>query len=138
MIFVVSTWLLGFGLAIVFISNGIARFSGERRMIQRKNRLGLDDDIYGLVAWAEVVAGAGLVLSSLYGPPGAWPSLFKSFVWFPIGLISVSALIGIRTLSVWLRQRVGSSLDDTIPSIILVLLCLAFFIAFSSRQILLG
>ena len=107
-------------------------------MVQRKNRLGLDDDVYGLVAWAEVVAGTGLVFSSLYGPAGAWPALFHSFVWFPIGLFSVSALIGIRTLSVWLRQRVGSRLDDIIPSIILVLLCLAFLIAFSSRQILLG
>jgi uncharacterized membrane protein len=138
LIFVIVSWILGFGLAIVFISNGIARFSGEQTMLQRKNRLGIDDNLYGLVAWAEVAAGTGLVLATLYGPDGSWPSVFKSFVWFPIGLASVIALIILRTLSVWLRRRVGSSLDDTIPSIILVLLCLAFLIAFCSRQILLG
>jgi len=138
LLFVVVSWILGVVLGIFFISNGIARFSGDRQMVQRKNRFELRDDLYGIVAWAEVAAGAGLVLSSLYGPDGAWPSLFKNFAWFPIGLASVFALITIRTTSVWFRQQYGSTLDDTIPSIILVLLCLAFLIAFSSRQILLG
>lgn len=138
MLFVVVSWILGLALGIGFISNGIARFNGDEQMVRRKRRLGVGDDVFGLLAWAEVAAGAGLVLSSLYGPEGAWPSLFHHNIWFPVGIVSIGALIVFRTTSVWLRRKVGSSLDDAIPSMILVLSCVAFLIAFCSRQILLG
>lgn len=138
MLFVVVSWIWGIGLGIGFISNGIARFSGDEQMMKRKDRLGIDDDVFGLLAWAEVAAGTGLVLATLYGPEGAWPSLFHHPVWFPIGLGCVLALIGVRTVSIWYRRLVNSKLDDMIPSMILILCCMAFLIAFCSRQILLG
>ena len=138
MIFVVVSWVLGLGLAVAFISSGIARLTGDRRMLRRKNHLGVDDELYTLVAAAEIVAGSGLVLGTLSGPVGAWPALFHNRGFLIVGAVSAVALIGLKAFSISVRRRIGDDFNDNIPAMISALLCVAFLIAFSARQLLLA
>ena len=135
MTFVVTLWILGFGLAIAFITDGIVYLTGSHRVQRRMEHLELGRELYRGVGVVEIVGGMGLVFSALSGHPEGWPALFASSTLAWLGLPSVLALIAVKVLVILIHRDANDSPDEYSNSILLIVLSIGYLIAFIARQL---
>ncbi len=134
MIFVITLWILGFLLAIAFITDGIVYLTGSRRIQRRMDHLELGRELYRAVGIVEILGGLGLVFAALSGHPGGWPALFTSSTLVWLGIPSVLALVAVKALVILIHRDANDPADEYSNSIILIVLSIGYLIAFIARE----
>lgn len=136
MTFVIALWILGFTLAIAFITDGIVYLTGSRRIQRRMEHLQLARELYRGLAVVEIIGGLGLVFSALSSPPRGWASLFTSSILVWVGLPSVLGVIAVKIVVILIHRDAGDPPDEYRNSVILIVLSLGYLVAFIARQML--
>lgn len=135
MIFVVALWILGFVLAISFITDGIVYLTGSHRVQRRMDHLELGRELYRGVGIVEIVGGLGLIFSALSSQPGGWPSLFSSSTLVWLGIPSVLALVVVKVVVILMHRDANDPADEYSNAIILIVLSIGYLVAFIARQL---
>lgn len=135
MIFVVALWILGFGLAIAFITDGIVYLTGSHRIQRRMDHLELGRELYRGVGVVEIIGGLGLVFSALSSHPSGWPSLFDSSTLVWLGIPSVLALVAVKVLVILIHRDANDPAGEYSSAITLIILSLGYLIAFIARHV---
>ena len=135
MIFVVVLWLLGFVLAIAFITDGIVYLTGSHRVQRRMDHLELGRELYRGLGVVEIIGGLGLVFSALSSHPSGWPSLFTSSTLVWVGIPSVLALVAVKVIVILIHRDANDPAEDYSSAILLIVLSIGYLIAFVARQL---
>ncbi len=135
LIFVFVLWILGFALAIAFITDGIVYLTGSHRVQRRMDHLELGRDLYRGVGVIEIIGGLGLVFSALSSHPSSWPSLFSSSTLVWLGIPSVLALVAVKVVVILIHRDANDPLSEYSSAITLIILCAGYLIAFVARQL---
>ncbi len=135
MTFVITLWILGFILAIAFITDGIVYLTGSHRIQRRMEHLELGRELYRGLGVIEIVGGVGLVLSALSRPPDRWSALFTSSTLVWLGVPAVFILLAVKVLVILMHRDAGDPVEEYISAIILIILTIGYLIAFAARQI---
>lgn len=134
MTFVVALWMLGFGLAIAFITDGIVYLTGSHRIQRRMDHLELGRELYRGVGVVEIIGGLGLVFAALSSHPGGWPSLFESSTLVWLGIPSVLALVAVKVLVILIHRDANDPVAEYSSAITLIILSVGYLIAYIARQ----
>lgn len=134
MTFVVALWILGFFLAIAFITDGIIYLTGSHRIQRRMDHLQLGRELYRGVGVVEIAGGLGLIFSALSSHPAGWPSLFDSSTLVWLGIPSVLALVAVKVLVILIHRDAGDPAAEYSSAITLIILSIGYLIAFIARQ----
>jgi len=135
LIFVVALWILGFVLAIAFITDGIVYLTGSNRIQRRMDHLELGRELYRGVGVVEIIGGLGLVFSALSSPLSGWPSLFKSSTLVWLGIPSVLALVAVKVVVILIHRDANDPAHEYSSAITLIVLSIGYLIAFIARQV---
>lgn len=136
MIFVVALWILGFVLAIAFITDGIVYLTGSHRIQRRMDHLELGRELYRGLGVVEVIGGLGLVFSALSSHPSGWSSLFTSSVLVWLGLPSVLALVAVKVVVILIHRDANDPAEEYSSAAVLIILSIGYLVAFVARQLL--
>ena len=135
MIFVVALWILGFILAVAFITDGIVYLTGSHRVQRRMDHLGLGRELYRGLGVVEVLGGLGLVFAALSTQTTDWPALFRSSTLVWMGIPSVLALVAVKVIVILIHRDANDSADEYSSAVILIILSIGYLIAFIARQV---
>lgn len=135
MIFVVALWILGFVLAIAFITDGIVYLTGSHRIQRRMDHLELGRELYRGLGVVEVIGGLGLVFSALSSHPSGWSSLFTSSILVWLGLPSVLALVAVKVVVILIHRDANDPAEEYSSAAVLIILSIGYLVAFIARQL---
>ncbi len=135
MLFVVALWILGFILAIAFITDGIVYLTGSHRIQRRMDHLELGRELYRGLGMVEIVGGLGLVFSALSSHLRGWPALFTSSTLVWLGVPSVLALIAVKVVVILIHRDANDPSEEYTNAVLLIILSIGYLVAFIARQV---